>query len=189
MVDGGRHRGPTMNANAFRRIAQSMPRAIEAAHMGNPDFWVGKRIFATLGYPDKGWAAVKLTPQQQRVLVAGKAAAFSPVPGGWVAAAAPGSSSLRQIGLRFEKHSVTHHSPAALANTRRAIMMENGASAMAAPTRSSQAWERNTPKERRVLFAEEPTRIIAMDRNRMLLIGGAVALVLFLAYMLGGAVP
>ena len=59
-----------MNAEGFRRIALSMPEAVEAAHGGHPDFRVGKRIFATLGYLDAGFAVVKLTPEQQSMVVA-----------------------------------------------------------------------------------------------------------------------
>ena len=51
--------------------------------MGHADFRVGKRIFATLGYPDKGWAMVKLTPEQQRMLVESEPELFTPVSGGW----------------------------------------------------------------------------------------------------------
>ena len=43
-----------MTAREFRRIALSLPQASEAAHMGHPDFRVGGRIFATLGYPRSG---------------------------------------------------------------------------------------------------------------------------------------
>jgi hypothetical protein len=67
----------------FRRIALSMPDAIEASHMGHPDFRVGKKIFASLGYPDAAWAMVKLTPEQQAVLVSAEPKVFMPVPGGW----------------------------------------------------------------------------------------------------------
>jgi hypothetical protein len=35
----------------FRRIALSMPEAIESSHMGHPDFRVAGKIFATLGAP------------------------------------------------------------------------------------------------------------------------------------------
>jgi hypothetical protein len=42
-----------MTAEAFRRLALSMPEAREVGHMGHPDFRVGGKIFATLGYePD-----------------------------------------------------------------------------------------------------------------------------------------
>ncbi|HEY6255687.1 MAG TPA: MmcQ/YjbR family DNA-binding protein [Xanthobacteraceae bacterium] len=72
-----------MTPKEFRRMALSMPEAIEASHMGHPDFRVGKKIFATMGYPDAASAMVKLTPEQQSVLVAAEPEIFVPVPGGW----------------------------------------------------------------------------------------------------------
>ena len=51
--------------------------------MAHPDFRVGGRIFATLGYPDEGWAMVSLTPEQQEELVRTEPAVFVPVKGGW----------------------------------------------------------------------------------------------------------
>jgi hypothetical protein len=45
-----------MPTNRFRQIALSLPGAIEGSHQGHADFRVGKRIFATLGYPDDSWA-------------------------------------------------------------------------------------------------------------------------------------
>ena len=50
-----------MTADEFRRIALSLPEAVEIGHMGHPDFRVRKKIFATLGYPDDAWGMVKLT--------------------------------------------------------------------------------------------------------------------------------
>jgi len=67
----------------FRRIALSMSEAVEVSHMGHPDFRVGGKVFATLGYPDARWAMVKLTPEQQAKLVVAKPQMFTPVPGGW----------------------------------------------------------------------------------------------------------
>jgi len=72
-----------MTAREFRRIALSFPEASEAAHMGHPDFRVAGRIFATLGYPESGWAMVKLTPEQQELFVRAQPAVFAPVKGGW----------------------------------------------------------------------------------------------------------
>lgn len=66
----------------FRRLALSMPQAVESAHMGTVDFRCGK-IFATLGNPDADWAMVKLTPDQQEMRVAAEPEIFVPVPGGW----------------------------------------------------------------------------------------------------------
>src|SRR5215204_5852451 len=72
-----------MSANRFRRVALSLPEVVEGAHGGHPDFRVGKRVFASLGYPDKDWGMVKLTPEQQSVLVEAEPEIFRPVPGGW----------------------------------------------------------------------------------------------------------
>jgi hypothetical protein len=49
----------------FRRHALRFPGAVESSHMDHPDFRIGGTIFATLGYPDEGWAMVNLTPEQQ----------------------------------------------------------------------------------------------------------------------------
>lgn len=72
-----------MTAEDFRRIALALPEAVEASHGGHPDFRVGKKIFATLGYPDAGYGMVKLTPEQQAVVVAAEPDIFVPVAGGW----------------------------------------------------------------------------------------------------------
>jgi hypothetical protein len=72
-----------INAEDFRRIACSLAGAEEKGHMGHPDFRVGGKIFATLGYPDTGWGMVKLTPEEQRVYVAMDAGVFVPVKGAW----------------------------------------------------------------------------------------------------------
>ena len=67
----------------FRRIALALPGAVEGAHQGTADFRVGKRIYATLGYPDDDWGMVKLTSEQQSMLVEAEPKIFRPVPGGW----------------------------------------------------------------------------------------------------------
>jgi hypothetical protein len=72
-----------MTAARFRKVALSLPDALEGAHHGTSDFRVKKRIFATLGYPDDNWGMVKLTPEQQSVLVEAEPGIFRPVPGGW----------------------------------------------------------------------------------------------------------
>jgi len=72
-----------MTPDGFRRLALALPEATEVGHMGHPDFRVGGRIFATLGYPDDGWGMVKLTPEQQEAFVDAEPAAFVPVKGGW----------------------------------------------------------------------------------------------------------
>lgn len=45
-----------MSQSRFRKTALSLPDTVEGAHQGHADFRVGKRIFATLGYPDDAWA-------------------------------------------------------------------------------------------------------------------------------------
>jgi hypothetical protein len=67
----------------FRRIALNFPETVESAHMNHPDFRVRGKIFATLAYPNKQCAMVKLTPDQQEVFVADEPAVFSPVNGAW----------------------------------------------------------------------------------------------------------
>ena len=56
-----------MTADRFRRLALEISGAIESSHMNHPDFRIGGRIFASLGYPDDEHGMVKLTPEQQRI--------------------------------------------------------------------------------------------------------------------------
>ena len=72
-----------MTPAAFRKLALAMPDAIEGAHGGHADFRAGGKVFATLGYPDAGWAVVKLAPEQQEMLVASAPEIFVPVKGTW----------------------------------------------------------------------------------------------------------
>jgi len=72
-----------MTPQDFRRIALSMPEAHESAHMDRPDFRVSGKIFATLGYPEEGFAMVKLGPEEQTAVVHAKPSMFAPVKGGW----------------------------------------------------------------------------------------------------------
>ena len=70
-------------AATFRRIALGLPQATEGSHMGHPDFRVRNKIFASLGDRDSGYGTVKLTPEQQEVLVAAEPAMFEPAAGAW----------------------------------------------------------------------------------------------------------
>jgi hypothetical protein len=72
-----------MTAAGFRRIALALDAAVERAHHGHPDFRVGSRVFATLGYPDRLHAMVGLTPEQQRTYLRDHPQAFTPVKGKW----------------------------------------------------------------------------------------------------------
>jgi len=72
-----------MTADDFRKLALSLPEAVESAHMNHPDFRVKGKIFATLGPAGTDWGMVKLTPQQQTRWVALEPKVFAPVKGGW----------------------------------------------------------------------------------------------------------
>lgn len=72
-----------MTANNFRRLALCLPESAESAHMDHPDFRVAGKVFATLGYPDKDWGMVKLTPEQQHYFSKDHAGVFVPVKGAW----------------------------------------------------------------------------------------------------------
>jgi hypothetical protein len=72
-----------MTTQDFRRMALALPETSEESHMDHPDFRVGGKIFATLGYPRDGWAMVKLTPEQQEMFVKAEPEVFVPVKGGW----------------------------------------------------------------------------------------------------------
>src|SRR3984893_17555629 len=72
-----------MNANAFRRIALSLEGAEESSHMGNPDFRVGGRIFATLASVNQGYGKLMITPEQQAAFVEEMPEVFVPIKGGW----------------------------------------------------------------------------------------------------------
>jgi hypothetical protein len=79
---------------AFRTLALSLPETHEGAHMGHADFRVGKRIFATLGYPDSSMGMVKLTLPQQAAVVRSAPTIFRPVKGKW------GEKGATQVLLR-----------------------------------------------------------------------------------------
>jgi hypothetical protein len=72
-----------MTSNDFRRLALSLPKTEERAHMSHPDFRVAGKIFATLGYPNAERGMVKVTPVEQEMLMSQEPAVFSPVKGAW----------------------------------------------------------------------------------------------------------
>ncbi len=72
-----------MTAAEFRRIALSMPETEGSAHMSHPDFRVGGKIFATLGYPDENHGMVILPPEEQERLVRTYPEVFAPAKGAW----------------------------------------------------------------------------------------------------------
>jgi len=109
-----------MTAHEFRRLALSLPEAVEASHMGHPDFRVVGKIFATLNYPRSGWGMVGLTPDQQELFVRAEPKAFVPVKGGW------GRKGATNVQLRSARKSAVrealltawrNRAPKRLANT------------------------------------------------------------------------
>jgi hypothetical protein len=70
-----------MTLDEARRLALALPEAVESAHMGHPDFRVRNKIFASM--PDASRLVVKLTPEQQEVMVDAEPGIFAPVNGGW----------------------------------------------------------------------------------------------------------
>jgi hypothetical protein len=72
-----------MTPDGFRKLALTLPQSYESLHQEHPDFRVGKRVFATLGYPDLSWGMIKLTPMQQAQFVTSQPDVFVPVKGGW----------------------------------------------------------------------------------------------------------
>lgn len=72
-----------MTPAGFRRIALGLEGAVESAHHQHPDFRIGGRIFATLGFPDGKSGMVTLTAEQQQQYLREHATAFVRVNGVW----------------------------------------------------------------------------------------------------------
>jgi hypothetical protein len=72
-----------MTADDFRSIALSLPDAVEASHMDHPDFRVGGKIFASLGYPSPEWGCLGLGPDEQALLCQAEPEVFVPAKGAW----------------------------------------------------------------------------------------------------------
>lgn len=72
-----------MTPAAFRKLALAQEGAAEGAHGGHPDFRADGKVFASLGHSDALRAMVKLTPEQQGMVVDAEPAIFVPVNGIW----------------------------------------------------------------------------------------------------------
>jgi predicted DNA-binding protein (MmcQ/YjbR family) len=72
-----------MQSNDFRAMCLAISGAVEASHMGHPDFRLNGKIFASLSGRELEWGMVKLTPSQQKVLLVDAAAGFQPASGAW----------------------------------------------------------------------------------------------------------
>jgi hypothetical protein len=71
-----------MTADDFRDIILALDGAEEGAHMGHPDFRANGRIFASLHSQDR-FGMVKLTPDEQQVLLREHPKTFEPSAGAW----------------------------------------------------------------------------------------------------------
>lgn len=67
---------------AFRKLALSLPDAIEAQHFELASFRAGGKIFSTLSEKDER-AMVKLTPEQQEMMTGAEPKTFRRIPNAW----------------------------------------------------------------------------------------------------------
>jgi hypothetical protein len=65
-----------------RALALMLPEVVEGAHMGNADFRVGRRIFATL-WTEEERVVVRLAPEDQAVMAEAEPDVFEPISGSW----------------------------------------------------------------------------------------------------------
>jgi hypothetical protein len=72
-----------MTSAHFRQLALGFPEAVESAHMSHPDFRVGGKIFATLGYPDSEHGMVVLPAEEQKRLITSHPKIFGAAKGAW----------------------------------------------------------------------------------------------------------
>ena len=71
-----------MRQQKFRALALSFPEAVEASHFDTADFRVRNKIFATLR-EDDGRAVLKLSPDEQQLVMATSPGLFEPIVGSW----------------------------------------------------------------------------------------------------------
>ena len=88
-----------MTANDFRRISLALDGVVESAHMEHPDFRVGGRIFASLGYPDAEWGMVTLPVEEQARVLKAEPDVFVAAKGAWGRA---GSTQVKLKAVRRE---------------------------------------------------------------------------------------
>ena len=72
----------SIGVEEIRRLALALPEAVEADHHGMPSFRVGGKIFCTI-HTAEPQVMVKLDPEDQANLAAGRPGVVAPVPGYW----------------------------------------------------------------------------------------------------------
>lgn len=70
-----------MTKDDLRRLALVLPGAEEKSHFDKADFRVKNKIFASL--KDDATGVIKLTREQQSIMVDAEPGVFQPIPGGW----------------------------------------------------------------------------------------------------------
>jgi hypothetical protein len=70
-----------MTKDDLRRLALALPGVEEKSHFEKADFRVKNKIFVSL--KDDATGVVKLTLEDQRVMVDAEPKIFQPIPGGW----------------------------------------------------------------------------------------------------------
>lgn len=70
-----------MTEDELVAFALGLPEAAEASHFGTRDFRVRGKIFLAL--PSREFGVIKLTPDQQRLVLETAAGTVTAVPGGW----------------------------------------------------------------------------------------------------------
>jgi hypothetical protein len=70
-----------MMKDDLRRLALALPRVEEKSHFDKADFRVKNKIFVSL--KDDATGVVKLTLEDQRVMMDAEPKIFQPIPGGW----------------------------------------------------------------------------------------------------------
>ena len=71
-----------MTRDEFRTLALTFPEALESSHFDIADFRVRNKIFATLREAD-GRAVLKLSPDEQQLVMATSPDMFEPIKGSW----------------------------------------------------------------------------------------------------------
>jgi hypothetical protein len=72
-----------MQADAFLKLALSLPETAQSSHMGAADIRVRGKIFAQPAERPGGSAIVKLTHEQQEMMCAAEPTIFTAEPGYW----------------------------------------------------------------------------------------------------------
>ena len=71
-----------MTEDEYRAMALEFPESEQSGHFDVTDFRVAKRIFATFR-PKDGRAVLKLSPDEQRLLMETSPGLFEPIKGSW----------------------------------------------------------------------------------------------------------